>query len=105
MATEYEQFIARASVRAAMQGHAFDDSELWPQFVPFFRGPRVRVRTTYDGGETFERTGRIGATTGWRPAFLLIHRSNDHGSGDVLGEHDEIIAVHDGKRYVPKVAK
>lgn len=75
-------------------GDKFDPSHLHPRFTPFYgTGARIRVRATYAGGETWERTGTVGTTTGWRPSFLLMHRSSDHGSSDLLGARDEIVAV------------
>ena len=62
---------------------------------------RVRVETTWDDGETYIRTGRISVTTGWRPAFLLVHRSSDTGSSDVLGPRDRVTHVQHGRTYVP----
>lgn len=97
----YQQYLDRARHQ---HGDRFDGSDLYPQFRPFFQGPRVRVRTTYDNGETYERTGRVSVTTGWRPAFILIHRSSDHGSSDLLGERDRVVAVQRGRQYVPTVA-
>jgi hypothetical protein len=78
-------------------GDRFDPSELAAaqHFAPYLRsGLRLKVRN----GD-FERTGTVGKTTGWRPAFLLMHRSSDHGSWDVLGPEDEIVATWDGRRY------
>ena len=86
-------------------GEKFDSStmdECGPLFARYFQGPRVRIVTTYDNGETETRTGRISKTTGWRPALLLMHRSSDHGSSDVLGPRDRIVAVQrDGREYTP----
>jgi acetaldehyde dehydrogenase (acetylating) len=59
---------------------------------------RVKVVNT-DSGHV--RTGRVSRTTGWRPALLLIHRSNAHGSWDVLGPHDIVAAEQHGRRYIP----
>lgn len=74
-----------------------DDSDLDPRFTPFLHtGQRIRVRT----GD-FSRTGTVGITTGWRPAYLLMHRSNARGSWDVLGYRDHITAVKVGRYYVP----
>ncbi|QGJ91959.1 hypothetical protein SEA_TRAAWW1_131 [Mycobacterium phage Traaww1] len=59
-------------------------------------GVRVRVE-----GEGLVRTGVVSRTTGWRPALLLMHRSNAQGSSDLLGPNDRITAVWDGRKYVP----
>jgi len=59
---------------------------------------RIRVRNT-DGRE---RTGRVRATGGWSPCFMLMHRSNAISSCDLLGAHDHVVAVQDRTgRYVP----
>jgi hypothetical protein len=60
---------------------------------------RVKVTATYDDGETWTRTGTVSSTTGWRPALLLMHQSNAHGSWDVLGPRDRVVAVWDGNKY------
>lgn len=92
--TEIEQYVQRAKRE---HGEQFDPSTLAPKFAPFLRtGQRIRVQT----GE-FIRTGTVGVTTGWRPAFLLMHRSSDHGSWDVLSQNDVITHVQHGRDYVP----
>lgn len=58
---------------------------------------RVRVENIETG---HVRTGIVSRTTGWVPALLLIHRSNDIGSSDVLGPQDRITAVKRGRRYI-----
>jgi hypothetical protein len=69
--------------------------------LPYYgTGTRVRVVTDYGNGETYERTGTVSRTTGWRPALLLIHRSNAHGSSDLLSERDRVVAVKRGREYV-----
>lgn len=81
-------------------GDRFDARSLAPQFIPFYgTGRRVKVRFSY--GE--EVTGTIGATTGWRPSFLLVRRSSDRGSSWTLGPDDQIIAVQrrHGGEYIP----
>ena len=98
MQSRYDTFVSRGQYQ---YGDKFDASELAPQFIPYFNsGERVRVVTRWPSGATEERTGTIGATGGWRPAFLLIHRRNAIGSSDVLKARDEIVAVQRGRRYV-----
>lgn len=58
----------------------------------FETGARVEVTSTYADGETFVRRGRVSTTTGWRPAFILMHRRSDSGSWDVLGPNDRVTA-------------
>lgn len=88
--------------KRSRHGDKFDVSELWEKFRPHFRsGQRIKVRRYYP--ETYEgytRTGTVGVTTGTRPAFLLMHRSDASGSSDVLSEKDEIVAVQRGRKYV-----
>lgn len=68
----------------------FDESDLAPQMVRWFNnGMRIKVRSAAGT----ERTGRVGVTTGWKPAFLLMHRSSDDSSSDVLGLGDQVIGV------------
>lgn len=83
----------------ANYGDRFDGSDLAAAAIcaPYLHnGLRLKVRN----GE-YVRTGTVGKTTGWRPAFLLMHRSSDVSSGDVLGPNDHIIATWNGRRYEP----
>jgi len=88
-------------------GDRFDPSALASQFDRYYRtDQRIRVTTTYGTGpdaETYTRTGTVGMTSGWRPAYLLMRRSSDHGSSDVLGARDVVVAVQrrPGGPYVP----
>lgn len=93
---ELPAYLARCRAR---HGDKFDPSELVPRFAAFLgTGQRIRVANTrYD----YVRTGTVGATGGWRPAFLLMHRSSDVGSSDILGPDDVITHVQYGRRYVP----
>lgn len=93
----YTDYLTRAQ---RSHGEKFDSSSLAPQFITWFNtGQRIKVRTTYSSGETYIRTGIVGVTTGWRPAFILMHRSNAFGSSDVLDARDEVIAVQRGRKY------
>lgn len=51
-------------------------------------GERIRVK--FPWGEV--KTGTVGLTTGWKPAFLLIARRNSHGSSDILS-HDVVFTT------------
>ncbi len=89
--TKYEQRLARGRTE---HGEHFDSSALDAVDdsikQAFQSGARVIVRNErYD--ET--RRGRVSTTTGWRPAFLLMHRVSDHGSSDVLGPDDRVVGV------------
>jgi len=95
MAAEYYgQLLAR---KAREHGSKWDPSGLAPQFAPYLHSDtRIKVR-----GPWGTRTGTVGITTGWRPAFLLMARTSAHGSSDLLGPEDQIIAVKRGRVYVP----
>ena len=92
--TLYEQHMAARPER--IDGHWVDTSEqdAASQFKPYFHGPRIKVT-----GPSGTRFGTVGMTSGWRPAFLLMHRSTDIGSWDVLGPDDKIVAVKYGSHY------
>lgn len=90
----YDAAIAR---HKAEHGDKFDDSDLDPRFIPFYQtGQRIKVETL--GKEV---TGTVSMTTGWRPSFLLMRRSSDHGSIYLLGPSDTILAKQVGKAYRP----
>ncbi len=98
--TEFDQYLQRGR---AQHGDRFNPAGLVPQFRPYFRtGTRIKVRTVYASGYEYIRTGTVGVTTGWMPAFLLMHRRTSVGSSDVLGAKDQIVAVqHARGHYVP----
>lgn len=89
--TRFEEYCARGVQRHGDRfkvptGAAFIDA--------FNKGPeyRVKVRTVFASGDVHERWGYVSATTGWAPAFLLMHRRGAHGSSDLLYDgRDEII--------------
>jgi len=71
-----------------------DTAELYPQFQDAFIS-RQRVEVT---GPIFgTRRGYVGITTGWRPAFILLHNSISRSSPDVLGKDETITARIPGK--------
>jgi len=84
-------------------GDKFDTSaldECDPKLATYFRGLRVKIEATYANGDKEVRTGTVSRTTGWRPAFLLMHRSNAIGSSDILSPRDKVIAVQiNGRDY------
>jgi hypothetical protein len=89
--SRYIDFLARKN---AEYGSKFDASDLAPQFVHYYNtGERIEVTRTYSSGETFTRRGRVGITTGWRPAFLLVSRRGAFGSSDVLDTKDVVVKV------------
>lgn len=87
--------------KAREHGARWDDRDLQAarHFAPYLHSNiRIKVRNGLYGAV---RTGTVGITTGWRPAFLLMSRSSAHGSSDVLGPHDVIVGVLYGRTYRP----
>jgi hypothetical protein len=82
----YQQWLTR---KQREHGSKWDPSDLAPQFIQYFHSD-VRIKVD---GPMGVRTGTIGVTTGWRPVFLLMHRSSAHGSTDTLGRQDRIIEI------------
>jgi len=70
-----------------------DTSELLEPFRDAFIS-RQRVEVA---GRFGTRRGYVGITTGWRPAFILLHNSISVSSGDVLGPDDKITKYIPGK--------
>lgn len=58
----------------------------------YISGDRVRVETTYPGGETWTRTGTVGCSMGWGPTLLLIKTSRSN-AGDSIGRDEVVTAV------------
>lgn len=81
-------------------GDKLDLSRLHEKFRKYYLSDeRVKVRAYYpESGESYTRFGRVSTTTGWKPGFLLMHRSSDIGSSDLLSESDEVVAVQRGGR-------
>ncbi len=77
-------------------------NRVWPgaEFAKFYQTEdRIKVEFTY--GETTETlTGTVGVTTGWKPCFLLMLRSNSTGSVHILGQNARVVAVKRGRKYV-----
>lgn len=96
--SKFSEYVDRGK---RQHGDKFTASELDPRFVQFYNsGARVKI----DIGGTGEHilTGTIGATTGWRPCFLLMRTSRSVGSMWTLGPKDKIVAVQDWRgRYSP----
>ena len=78
-------------------GSKFDASGLDRRFIKYYEsGQRIKVKAY---GQ--EVTGTVGATTGWKPSFLLIRTARSMGSSYLLNPHSKIIAVQYGNKYVP----
>lgn len=95
---------ARVARGRRQYGEKFDTSDLDAAHRSirdaYESGARVRVYNA----RGFTRTGRVSTTTGWRPSFLLMHRSNAVGSSDLLGSDDYVVATWDGRKYVKAFA-
>lgn len=85
----FNDYISR---KRAEYGDKFDSSDLAPQFVSAYEtGRKIAVKDQYArGGRAW---GTVGVTTGWRPVFLLMRRSNAIGSSYLLNDKHEIVAV------------
>ena len=86
MSRSFGEYLKR---KRAEYGEKFDASDLAPQFIPYYEsGERIEVVSSWG-----TRRGRIGITTGWRPAFLLMCRVSARGSSDVLRADDKVTRV------------
>ena len=94
MGRNYRDFINRNTLR---YGKKFDPSNLDNRFLKYYEnGERIKVRY-WD----MEITGTVGVTTGWKPCFLLMRKSNSIGSCWTLESKDiQILAVKKGAKYV-----
>lgn len=64
-----------------------DKSNLPNKFAHYHEnGQRIEVKTPY--GETIR--GYVGKTTGWKPSYILLARSNSMGSSELLNSEYEI---------------
>lgn len=73
-----------------VNGHKYDPSNLTNKFYDYYNtGQRIIVKTPY--GEILR--GYVGKTTGWRPSYLLLARSNSIGSSELLDDRYEIIGT------------
>lgn len=71
-------------------GDKFSVVELSGQFIPYYNsGQRIIVKNKW-GDIT---RGYVGVTTGWKPSFLLMLRSNSMGSSILLSDNDTIIGT------------
>src|SRR5262245_31488243 len=89
--TRFEEYCAR---QQALHGDKFVPPTD-PRFIDAYnkgQAYRIKVRTVYPGSDsTWERWGFVSLTTGWQPAFMLMRRSGQHGSSDLLGARDTIV--------------
>src|ERR1035437_5093091 len=65
-----------------------DTSELAAKVAPYHQS-RQRIEVTSPCGETVRCY--VGKTTGWRPSYLLMLKSNSTGSSILLNEQYQIV--------------
>lgn len=70
-------------------GASWDPSDLAPQFIPYFRTDR-RIGVLMNRMKMGVIRGRVGVTTGWRPAFILLRTKRSMDSPWVLSAEDEV---------------
>jgi hypothetical protein len=75
---------------AAKYGERFDESGLIKEFRRYYESGR-QVQVRFAGGPTL--TGTIGISAGAAPTFMLMPLSGSAWSADMIGPHDEVIAV------------
>ena len=90
----YDQYITS---KQHQYGAQFDASDLDPRFARYYHTEtRIKVETC---GMVF--TGTVGATTGWKPCFLLMRTKRSMGSPWTLGPRDRILAVQNSRgKYI-----
>lgn len=94
MNQQYEQAIARLRKQ---HGDKLTPPQGVDHLIKYFGVRRVEVTGPYG-----VRRGRIGITTGWGPALLLMHRATSMSSSDVLEPEDKVTAIiHASGRRVP----
>ena len=86
MSTKYEAYVQRGK---AQWGKKFSQAKLAKKFIPAYNNGR-RIRVKFSTGEVL--SGTVGATTGWRPTFLLILTSRSMGSSWTLSGKDRIVS-------------
>ncbi len=96
--TRYEDYVVRGK---AKHGERFSQSGLSQQFVNAYNtGEGISVAFVSSEGEVYEvRRGTVGATTGWRPCFLLMGCKSDHGSCYTLSDRDRIVSMDAWREY------
>jgi hypothetical protein len=84
MKRNYQELITR---KQREHGAKFDTSDLNQEFIKHYEsGERVTVNFGYE-----KKRGTIGVTTGWKPCFLLMLRSNSRGSSYTIGKNDKVV--------------
>lgn len=85
--TRYENYVNRKKVE---YGEKFSDENINKAFITAFNnGDTFRVKV--DFGYDKPIWGYIGATTGWKPCFLLLRKRGQHGSSETISQDAKII--------------
>lgn len=94
----YENYIQRCK---AKHGDKFSAEDLNPAFVAAYNSKkRITVAFVSTTGEIYDvQRGTVGATTGWKPCFLLMRRSTDHGSSYTIGRFDKIVPAEEYTKF------
>lgn len=85
MNQQYEQAIARLRKQ---HGDKLTPPQGVDHLIKYFGVRRVEVTGPYG-----VRRGRIGMTTGWGPALILVPNATARGSSDVLEPEDKVTAI------------
>ena len=80
----------------ATHGDQLDLGDVSKRFLPYFQGPRIKVRAY--GMEHF---GTVSITAGWRPSLMLLARSDSNSGWILLNDNTELLAVMRNGRYAP----
>lgn len=90
--SRYDQLLSRLS--ATYGSGALDLSDLDPRFVEHYNNG-ARLAVVYGAWDDTARIeyGTVGCTTGWKPAWLLMHNTRSLGSSVLLGPEYQIIKV------------
>jgi hypothetical protein len=73
------------------QNIMIDYSNISKQFIPYYENcQRIKVQYTY-GKEKEVKSGTVEMTTGWKPVFILMLKSNSTGSSYILTDKEKII--------------
>jgi hypothetical protein len=85
--SKYRNYLSR---KINEYGNKFDQSDLSEQFVPYYESGQ-RIEVEFSHGEI--KRGTIEVTTGWKPVFLLMLRSNSIRSSYTLSNQDKITKI------------
>ncbi len=92
----YPRYHAFFKRKCTEYGNKFSDAGISKKFLVYFEsGERIKVKAPW--GEVLH--GTVGITTGWKPTFLLMQRSNQMGSSITLDDRYMILGEKSGSKY------